>query len=227
MGPEVQAFLHGEGKGDLGQMALGQFQPGPCFMLLQAASRLKLDPTYVTKEQIAQTGRQRPVLPRPSRPTGTGFFYKNSWALAKWAAGISSEGRHLCVFFRDSDGTNSSPSSDWQAKFDSVVQGFQDAGCRTGVAMLPKPKSEAWFLCALKGMDDGTSLEGAPGNDSSPNSLKKQLAGLLKSRDMALEAATLSQLVDDGEITPDRIPMPSFRAFQKSLREAEASWNDD
>jgi len=89
--------------------------------------------------------------------------------------------------------------------------------------MLPKPKSEAWFLCALKGMDDGTSLEGAPGNDSSPNSLKKQLAGLLKSRDMALEAATLSRLVDDGEITPDRIPMPSFRAFQKSLREAEAS----
>jgi len=44
-----------------------------------------------------------------------------------------------------------------------------------GVAMIPKPKSEAWLLCALKNKpyESCEKLEDRSGNDDSPNSLKK------------------------------------------------------
>ena len=57
--------------------------------------------------------------------------------------------------------------------------------------MIPKPKSEAWLICALKRdpYQVCERLEARSGNDQSPNSLKReleQLLGIKPSREAAL-----------------------------------------
>ena len=48
--------------------------------------------------------------------------------------------------------------------------------------MIPKPKSEAWVLCALSKLyKECDELEDRSGNDNSPNSLKRELEELLGS----------------------------------------------
>jgi len=58
--------------------------------------------------------------------------------------------------------------------------GFKIEKFDRGVAMIPKPKSEAWLLCALrnKAYENCQKLEDRSGNDDSPNSLKKELDAL-------------------------------------------------
>ena len=48
----------------------------------------------------------------------------------------------LAVLFRDTDGTNSSASTLSADKLKSMRDGFALVECRTGVPMVPKPKSE-------------------------------------------------------------------------------------
>lgn len=89
-----------------------------------------------------------------------------------------------------------------------------------GVAMLAKPKSEAWLLCALRppAYQHCAALEDEPGNDASPRSLKIQLMEAL-----GVEAdptpAVLERL-DAGEIDAIRIDMPSFNQLRRELRAA-------
>ena len=83
----------------------------------------------------------------------------------------------VAVLFRDSDGTATAQRGLWTDERNSMLRGFEDEGFSCGVPMLPKPKSEAWVLCALKdnpyqGCD---ALEERSGNDNSPNSLKDDL----------------------------------------------------
>jgi hypothetical protein len=126
----------------------------------------------------------------------------------------------VAVLFRDGDGTRSSPPDDWQRKLESMLNGFQLAGCTTGVPMLPRPKSEAWLLCAMKPQpyQHCAALEDASGNDDSPNSLKTQLEALIGHKASAQEQA---QWVRDGRVDPDRLDMPSFLIFRQHL---EAAW---
>jgi hypothetical protein len=84
--------------------------------------------------------------------------------------------------------------------------------------MLPKPKSEAWILCALQNdYQHCTKLEDESGNDHSPNSIKQQLEdhlGQPGSREI------LNGKIDDGAIELDKITdMPSLTAFKDRLDE--------
>ncbi len=84
--------------------------------------------------------------------------------------------------------------------------------------MIPKPKSEAWIICALKtnpylGCD---ALEDRSGNDDSPDSLKGELGELL-GRPVTREL--LLSKIEDGTIDCLRITMPSFIAFRSRLEE--------
>ena len=88
----------------------------------------------------------------------------------------------------------------------------------TGVPMIPKPKSEAWLLCALR--DDYQNcgrLENESGNDASPNSLKQQLSQHLG------EPATrelLNGTSDDNRLDLEQITdMPSLTMFKDRLDE--------
>jgi hypothetical protein len=99
-----------------------------------------------------------------------------------------------------------------------MLDGFEVEGITTGVPMLPKPKSEAWILCALRNnYQHCAKLEDESGNDASPNALKKQLDNHLGepgSREL------LNDKVDDGAIELDKITdMPSLTAFKNRLNE--------
>lgn len=220
---KVRAFLHGEGKTDLGQVVLGTFEAGPCYRLLEQASQLELEPNYKLKRDIEMIGRQKVSLPGSHRGQGTALYFKNAQSLAILAQQSCGSEPHLCVLFRDSDGTQSSSRDDWQNKFDSIIQGFKAGNCGTGVAMLPRPKSEGWMLCALRRdkSQHCDALEERSGNDASPNSLKAELDKVLKSRKLDSSAETLNRLIDQGEIHHSHIKMPSFESFLATLRAAE------
>ncbi len=75
------------------------------------------------------------------------------------------------------------------------------------------------YLCALKQSryQHCEKLEDAPGNDNSPNSLKKQIENLIGHEPNAKEQA---EWVKSGKIDPGRIDMPSYNAFRKVLDSA-------
>jgi hypothetical protein len=85
--------------------------------------------------------------------------------------------------------------------------------------MIPKPKSEAWLICALKDepYQHCEPLEDRSGNDTSPNPLKGELEALLGE---PTSRKKLSEMVSDGTIDIGRIDMPSFHSFRESLQAA-------
>ena len=136
---------------------------------------------FVPKTHLALIGKSEPKKARFAGlkgTKGTRFHFKLAELLGRYAHEIEKQHGEpvLAVFFRDADATNSTPRTEWQEKWDSICDGFKAAKFERGVPMLPKPKSEAWLLCAWgKNYVSCDALEDAPGNDASPNSLKKQL----------------------------------------------------
>lgn len=226
-------LLSGEGPTDLGDSrvellfdGVHDLEPGPLAVIVDqlVAAQLKYSVFelghvgYVRKQTLDVVARERGgwVLPGRKHGVGTAMFVKNAQALAAVATKVAeqTDDEVVAILFRDADGTRSTPDSNWAEKRASMMEGFKRAQYSRGVAMVPRPKSEAWILCALKadaysGCD---ALEDAPRNDHSPNSLKKQLAECLgqePTRDVLMEVAS--------EIDAARIRMPSFLAFTEDL----------
>lgn len=222
--------------GDSGQ----EFMPGPMAWLVDRTleawlgysvlAQREIDPDavgFVSEMELTQAAKAlRPskarTLPGLKNPEGTGLFRRNAEMLgARALSDAGATGRAVvAVLFRDGDSTRSSPPDDWQRKLKSMEDGFRIAGCSTGVPMLPRPKSEAWLLCALKAQpyQHCAALEDESGNDNSPNSLKTQLEALIGHIARAEEQA---QWVKDGRVDPNRLDMPSFLTFRRHL---EAAW---
>lgn len=239
--------LSGEGPTDLGscKTALGicssaDFQPGPMAVLVdQALSPLlgysMLHETPAAVNFISEAGlseyerqlkdnRRSVVLPGKKGAKETAYFYKNAWALGDLSNSLeqASEDKGIAVLFRDCDGTRSAASSLWQEKWDSMQRGFLRSGYPRGVPMLPKPKSEAWLLCAAKKMpyQNCAALEDLSGNDDSPSAAKKKL-------DAAFGGHLFGQALCDWlEANPfdatQARSMPSYAAFHDRLQEAIA-----
>jgi hypothetical protein len=169
---------------------------------------------------LAKTQEVRPsvMLPGAKRPAGFAGDYKQAYALGKAAERMA--GQEGCpvvaVLFRDSDGTNSAAPNRWESLVDAIRTGFVAAACKRGVPMVPKPKQEAWFLCALKKSpyENCASIEEGPGNDRSPNSLKKQLRDVVGRE---CDADCLIELVRSRAVDSSRISMPSFNIFRREL----------
>jgi hypothetical protein len=174
--------------------------------------------TLFSKVELADRAKQMKARSRKGKkqPSQTRYFYNNARALALLAEELEAEDR-VVVLFRDGDGTVTSTRQEWAQKLQSMLDGFAVEGLTTGVPILPKPKSEAWWLCALR--DDYQNcqqLEDESGNDASPNSLKSQIEACL------IEPATrllLNDRIDAGEIDIDRIDMDSLNKFKKRLNE--------
>lgn len=222
-------MVSGEGSTDVGTMDGQDFIPGPmaCFVdqwlekkmqySLLEAGMLR----FVSEHEL--TIKTKMIAPRTGRGKKKGketkYFYKNARALARIAEQVRREEHTpvMAVLFRDSDGTRSSGRGEWRDKFDSMLGGFAVEHFEFGVPMLPKPKSEAWILCALREQyNHCDKLEQESGSDNSPNSLKKQLEIFLETR------ATRELLVDkikDGHLDITRINMPSMKAFKDRCNE--------
>jgi hypothetical protein len=152
----------------------------------------------------------------------TAYHFKNARALAfeakKRAAKV-----HCpvgAVLFRDADGTRSTEKGLFEAKWNSMVAGFEAEDFDHGIPMVPKPKSEAWLLCALKAQpyQHCAGLENSlSGNDNNPNPAKQQLANVLIQKGKTV--GDLADMVEDETISTSRIDMPSFNRFRRRLED--------
>lgn len=226
--------LSGEGKTDLGQndpTPTGlRYRPGAMALIVDqlvvelTGDSPRFDQEYADEARACFIGEGQ--LSRFKPPKGQAKFFRGRKShlhapMARLLGYAAQKVEHetgettVAVFFRDCDGTQSSSRTEWQDKFDSIKAGFRLAGYSSGVPMLPKPKSEAWLLCALKdpAYQHCGALEDASGNDASPNSLKKRLQSVLESRTQE----DVENLVREGKIRGLSIDMPSFRAFQTEL----------
>lgn len=237
----MKLMLSGEGPTDIGTTRSvpggTEFVPGPMTEIIDWLVQLRLDFSPLELNEAgaecvvhrgegdlarAEVPKRPALLPGIVRPKGEAGTIAHAYALGCLAkdAGLLAQEPVVAVLFRDSDGTRSAARNLWQGKVDAIHQGFQLAGFETGVAMVPRPKSEAWLLCALKptGYQHCDALEDAPGNDRSPNALKTQLATLMNTED--LNGETQAQWVRDRHVDPTRIDMPSFNAFRSDLERA-------
>ncbi len=163
--------------------------------------------------------RKRLGLPGKKQPKETRYFFNNARILARFAKEKSAALGHdvVAVLFRDSDGTASAGRGEWDHKRQSMLDGFGEEGFGRGVPMIPKPKSEAWLICAWKKhpYHKCQSLEDRSGNDNSPNSLKGEL-GEIMDGEVARESL-YEKVRQSFEI--DRITMLSFQKFRQRLEE--------
>lgn len=242
--------LSGEGPTDIGcsgsgdEMCRGEgFLPGPMAWmvdhLIESGPGNKAGYGYsvIETEQCVFVSKSRldavasrlkvlkkgsPTLPGRKKALETAFFFKNARALAVVAAEearASKDDDVIAVLFRDSDKLPDRVR--WEDKHKSMENGFAVEGFRRGVPMLPKPKSEAWLLCALREnpYTGCESLEERSGNDDSPNDLKTELAELLGDTGGRDLREVLADLVTTRQVDVTKLTMSSFVAFRSRLLE--------
>lgn len=202
-------LLSGEGSTDIGSSPSSgscwgkEFEPGPMAKLIeqllepclgydifQQGLQDELTVHFLPEQELGRKAREVKapkslLLTGAKTKVGTLFHRKQAFTLGDYAKKIEKEKGDLvlAVLFRDSDGTQTCPRTNWQDKQNSIEKGFEVARFEGGVAMVPKPKSEAWLLCALKhNYQYCDCLEAQSGNDNSPNSLKRQLADHLNDK---------------------------------------------
>lgn len=238
----MHLLLSGEGPSDIGvcypaaeACSVETFKPGPIAWLVdQWVERVQgYEFSHLQAGLVSFVSEQHLVATRPSavkkpsrlpgkkRAKETSYYFNNARALAQCANALAAEigDDVIAVLFRDSDGTASAGRGDWQAKYASILEGFEAEGFSYGVAMVPKPKSEAWLLCALKPdspYQHCAGIEQASGNDDSPHALKKQLDAVLPGQ---ASADALAETAKAGNIQWENIEMPSLSAFKQRLAE--------
>ena len=237
----MRLLLSGEGPTDLGHQRPSEggmeFVPGPMawvvdkvlerhhiqYSLLDTHAAGGDCVTHVHERELADLGKRgSPLFPGVKFGKGNAFFTRNAQVLGLCAQQTAAEeGRPvLAVLFRDGDGVSAAPAGEWRDKVESMHRGFAMVGCDTGVPMVPRPKSEAWLLCALQppAYANCASLEDASGNDASLNSLKRQLAAVCGGEEPSAEEQ--AEWVKTGAVDPLRIDMPSLNAFKQALHAA-------
>jgi hypothetical protein len=231
--------VSGEGPSDMGACTnqMGQcngvdFRPGPMAVIVDKLVEREIDYSllgieameFVSEMTLARLSKGLPIRLSAGKKSEyeTAYHFKAARALARLA--FERKAAEACevgaVLFRDADGTRSTERGLYEAKRKSIEDGFVAETFFHGIPMVPKPKSEAWLLCALKAnpyqhcadLEDSLS-----GNDNSPNPAKAQLDEILTAA--GKEVDDLSQMVGDGEIDPARIDMPSFTRFRDRLIE--------
>jgi len=235
----VILLLSGEGSSDIGKCSIpinfcdtSLFVPGPMAFFVDQLFESKLNYSlldmggirFISEHGLSLiakktlVNRKRPRLPRKNKQKETLYFEKNARALAIKAKALSTECKDevVSVLFRDADGTASTIRGLYEAKRESMFRGFEMEAYSLGIPMIPKPKSEAWLLCALKSdpYHHCAVLENESGNDNSPKALKKQLEQALGHH---ADSNELADLVKNRSINIAKIDMPSLNDFKTSL----------
>jgi len=181
--------------------------------------------SYVSESYLAANRlpakRKSMSLKGKKKPAETKYFFENARALAAASKVKSAEvgDNVVAILFRDADGTASAGRGNWNDKRKSMIKGFKVEDFELGVAMVPKPKSEAWLLCATKenSYQHCASLENESGNDKSDNPLKAQLLDSLNGNSSTVR---INQLITDRTIDVNQIDIPSFNEFKADLQNA-------
>ncbi len=183
---------------------------------------------YVSETRLAQrakeSGKRMKHIRGKKQSIETGVFFSNAQQLGLLALELSAESKTpvMAVLFRDTDGTRSAPGQMWGTKWKSIVDGFASTAFSFGVPMVPKPKSEAWLLCAgQNGQHSHEGLEEISGNDSSPKSAKTQWEALMGGPQTAAEQ--VEWCVDHPTDWQNLMSMPSFKAFSDRFHQVAGS----
>lgn len=232
-------LLSGEGPQDIGVCESGaalcegaDFAPGPMTLLVDQVVECHWDYSildtgavrFVSESQLTASAVELKAAKKSIRLPGakvhkeTRYFFNTARLLAKIAQALeNSHGDEvIAVLFRDADGTASAERGHWADKWSSMLTGFSEEHFERGVPMIPKPKSEAWLICAFKqhAYQNCTVLEDRSGNDNSPKSLKGELADIL---DESVTRDLLVRLLAERAVRAEKIDMPSFKAFVARL----------
>lgn len=229
--------LSGEGKSDLGQCNNGQdhcfgntFQQGAMTLVIDKIiesslqySLLESTPDcyhYFSEGFLANKAKNRhkrniSLRGKHHPDHETSYFYINAFMLGEIAKELATQlnDTAIAILFRDSDGTNSSEYGLWQQQLNSINHGFERAEFEFGVAMLPKPKSEAWLLCAIQNnYQHCANLEDLSGNDNAPNNAKKLLNQALNGDN---SAERIYHWLEQNDLLLDKLAhqMNSFKEF--------------
>ena len=234
-------LLSGEGKSDMGvcypaqeQCVGDQFKAGAMAVIVDQLvelsqgfefSHLENERVGFVSENCLANNKQDSIKKTKSakirgkkRPKETLYYFKNARVLADLAKkkALEINDTVVAVLFRDSDGTASAGRGDWETKRESMILGFAAEEFELGVPMMPKPKSEAWLLCALKGnpYQHCIQLEDVTGNDDGKKPLKEQLTEVLNGYDSVID---INEMLKSKQIDVEQINMPSFAVFKKEL----------
>lgn len=154
--------------------------------------------------------------PYPETRAVTAFAY----CLAQQAQNYSSD----CgvIYFKDMDfSSNENRDYFYEGLIAAMHLGFDKAGFRKGIPMVPKTRSESWILCIVdKNAARVSYYENLPGSDKSPKSGKKVLAAMLGCSEKE-NYTKLSDRIADYDW--DVLSAPSFVFFKNRLHVVSAS----
>lgn len=232
--------LSGEGPTDLGRCSNSQgmcsnedFAIGPMTVLVEQIIEPKLGYSlrdypeqmiFVGKAELSTRVKELPARLRPTRGKKRGvetkYFHDNAAMVGRIALEQekSRGDTSIAVLFRDCDSTDAHPP-EWDAKYQSMLDGFSSVEFDRGVPMIPKPTSEAWLLCAAKNQpyQNCEALEMLPGNIESANHPKAKLDAAFGEHKSAMQ---LREWLEENRFDTSRAcSMPSFQAFKNRLEE--------
>jgi len=232
-------LLSGEGASDIGSCDMGlaacsgrQFHEGPMSIIVDQLIELSqefelsylennltyfISETYLAKNKAPRI-KKNISLRGKKKPAETKYYFENARSLALAAKKKSEDinDKVIAVLFRDSDGTASAGRGNWQNKLNSMIKGFEIENFDFGIPMIPKPKSEAWLLCAVKNIPYQAcgNLENESGNDRGDSHLKLQLSAALNGNDSVAE---INEMLKNKRINVELIDMSSFNKFKSLL----------
>ena len=220
----IKVLVSGEGKTDMGELNYpfndpANFKKGPMTCLAEKIIKQHTGETphieLVAKKTLTQKAKNSRKMKLPGKKSRqkTAYFYKKAYILGKIAL---EKGEDIAILFRDTDGTQSTSPSNWKERADSIHDGFKDSGFPNGVAMVPKPTSEAWILCCLQNYKNCQKLEDLSGNQSSskhPKKIIEQITGSAPTMEILVE------ITCKDNCDTEQIDMPSFNAFKTCLEE--------
>ncbi len=232
-------IVSGEGASDIGVCTNGMgecknndFKPGAMTVLIDKIVGTIINYSIldagavecVPKSALSLRCKKLPMTLLAGKKRGyeTAYFFKNARVLGQIA--IKRKNSENCpvgaVLFCDADGTRSTECGLYESKRKSIIDGFRAADFEHGVAMVPKPKSEAWLICAMKSQpyQHCDNLENnLSGNDNHPNSAKTQLTQMLANSGKTVD--DISEMIEKGDICFSQIDMPSYNAFRGDLED--------
>jgi hypothetical protein len=186
--------------------------------------------TFLREKAKSLTGRLQPARSK-KKEYETGYFFVNAVALGVITKELEAQTKQeaIAILHRDCDSTRSAHAGTWEIKRKSMVDGFKFSQFSRGAPCLPKPTSEAWWLCAAKPQpyQRCAQLEELPGNVESANHPKKKLDEAFGEHKSAAELC--DWLVEFPFDINRAEAMPSFKAFKDDLQHAinnlEIKWN--
>ena len=223
----IRFLISGEGGSDVG---VSTDAPGPLVSAIRYVVEVQageeLDYEIVSRKDLQEKARpeygdaRKEMRLRGARQDNGKAVYLRAKAKAL-ALLAGEEFERGAILFSDCDYTHGEISSYTSKRFyldlvEAMETGFRDANeFRYGVPMVPRPRSESWFLCHYQERPYSKTYEDLPANDSSDRDGKDLLAQFFQCKS---EVSEIYSHINPEDVEWGRIQSASFCFFAKRLR---------